>query len=232
MKILAVDVGLKNLSLCCIDNTYNVFLWETYDLLSPENQECQGLVTENVLCGKKSGYIVPRTELPELFVCKKHLPKNCSFKKLKEFKVKDLLLQEIAYLIQSRLEKIYTNTPGIHELDKIVIELQPCINQKMKFVSHILFGQFVKLYGTGIPIRFVSASKKLKFKYFKTEFYNTVCKDTYNLKKYQDRKKACVEYTKWVIGNKLCNTELLEKFVKHSKLDDLSDTWAMAMNEI
>ena len=112
-------------------------------------------------------------------------------------------------------------------MKQVVIELQPKINQKMKFTSHIIYGKLVELYkNTDTTIRFVRASQKLKA-YTGPEI---VCK----LKgSYPRRKWLSIQYTRWFLENRFHpdqKEKWLTEFLTCGKADDRSDTFLMALN--
>lgn len=147
---------------------------------------------------------------------------------LKTKKIDEYLLQDIAKIVLDKVDEIYNDNINLFEnLSKISIELQPKINQKMKFTSHIIYGKLVELMkNTKCEIRFVRASQKLKA-YTGPEIKCSI------KNAYKKRKFLSVEYTKWFLENKFnkeqrdCWYPILEN---HSKKDDISDTYLMAIN--
>lgn len=149
---------------------------------------------------------------------------------LKKKNVNDYLLQDIANTVLLKIGEIYdTNIDIFKSVNQIIIELQPKLNSKMKFTSHIIYGKLVELYrGTKCSIRFVRASQKLKA-YTGPEIK---C----HLKgKYAQRKWLSIEYCKWFLQNKFSEDQCerwLPFFLSHSKCDDLSDVNLMCINAL
>lgn len=236
--ILTIDIGIRNLAMCimsCSDNklldTYKIELWDVYDTLNNDDYSCTSLIKNGNICNKKcsSHYIDKNNN--NIFCCKTHFPKNIIYDKkniFKRKKINDYLLYDITKIILNRIQEIYNNNIDIfNKLSSIFIELQPKVNPKMIFISHIIYGKFVELYKDSIiNIKFVRASQKLKA-------YNgpeIIC----NLKGvYAKRKYLSIEYTKWFIENKfsLEQKEIwFQLFLKSIKLDDKSDVFLMNIN--
>lgn len=211
---MAVDVGIKNLAFCCMDNDYNVYFWDNVNLIEDEtDNKCSSLTKKNTICNKKA-----KGKCEGNYMCKTHFPKNKKIIQVKPKKVNSFLLQDIALLVQEKINFIHEQHEEIHDIDKIVIELQPRVNQKMKFISHIIYSELVRLYkNTTTQVRFVPASRKLRGIMYKK----------YNLKNtYANRKKMSIMYVEDFIKN---NESLMEKFKGFSKRDDACDTFAMCL---
>lgn len=242
--IMSVDIGIRNLSLCIMscDNTkeiifdtFKIHLWDVFDTLDTEEHFCKSYQKNKNLCNKKCAYKY-LLENNNVFTCKSHFPKELlPIQKCNNFKKKminDYLLQDIADIILTKFQLIYEdNIILFTQLKSIIIELQPKINQKMKFISHIIYGKLVELMKQ-LPlkctIRFVRASQKLKA-YTGPEIE---CK----LKgAYAKRKWLSIAYTKWFLENKF-NIEEKEKWIpillSHKKTDDMTDCMLMAINAL
>jgi hypothetical protein len=241
--ILTIDVGLRNLAMCIMSaqeksdiSSYNIHLWETYNTLDSDDYTCESLQKSGNVCGKKCGFKYVK-DSQQIFCCKTHFPKELKKGKqvdkkyiFKKKMVNDYLLQDIAKIVLTRLQDIYnTNKELFNSVTQVLIELQPKMNRKAIFTSHILYGKLVELYlGSSTTIRFVRASQKLKA-YTGPEI---VCK----LKgAYAQRKWLSVQYTKWFLEN-IFSQEQKEKwlpdFLSCKKADDRSDTALMAINAL
>lgn len=238
--IATIDVGLKNLAICvmnCDDKknykTYNIQLWNVFNLLDDEQYKCKEKTKTDKICNKKALYKYTNktdNENSLIYTCKTHFPKDITIKatnKVKSKLVKEFLLQDIATIVIEKINDILMEYNDLFiNIKKILIELQPRINNKMLFVSHLIYGKFTEFYiGTPTVIRFIRASNKLK------AYKGPVV--TCNLKgAYAKRKYLSVEYTKWLLNEKLCDTISYEKFMEHSKKDDLGDVFLMAINDL
>lgn len=236
--ILSIDIGIKNLSLCCIHtesqqdvSQYQIKLWDVYDTLDTEDFYCNSLKKNGNTCGKRCGYKYNNNGI--IYCCKTHFPKDIPIKPQNKYKkrlVNDYLLQDIAKIVLTRLQRIYDdNIDTFRCIKSIVIELQPKVNQKMKFISHIIYGKLVELYyNTTTTVRFVRAAQKLKA-YTGPEL---VC----NLKgAYSKRKWLSIQYTKWFLENRFSPEQKniwLQHFEKHKKRDDMGDTFLMTINAL
>lgn len=237
--ILTIDVGLKNLAMCIMDNHNKIYLWDVYNILEKEdlsNQKCHGInIKTKKQCTTKCQYYIPHPQNKindndnndKIYSCKKHFPKELKDiqKKyfIKEKKVTEYLLQDIASKIMNSIDTIYTTNKNVfNTVTNICIELQPRINQRMKFTSHIIYAKFVDLYKLSIPIRFIRPSQNLGA-------YNGPLVEC-NLKNaYSRRKFLSIEYVKWYLEHDLLNNEFnkdkkwLEYLLTNSKKDDLCD---------
>jgi hypothetical protein len=234
--ILTIDVGLKNLAMCIMDNNNKIYLWDVYNILEKEDvssQQCHGInIKTKKQCSTKCQYYLPPSynkinSQDKLYSCKKHFPNELkeSQKKyiIKEKKVTEYLLQDIANKIMNSIDTIYTANKDIfNTVTNICIELQPRINQRMKFTSHIIYAKFVDLYKLSIPIRFIRPSQNLGA-------YNGPLVECKLKNAYSKRKFLSIEYVKWYLQHDLLNNEFnkdkkwLEYLLTHSKKDDLCD---------
>lgn len=237
--ILSVDIGLRNLALCCMSATdksdmssYVIHLWDVYNTLDSDDYKCPGIQKSGKICGKKCSFKYTIENLV-VHTCKTHFPKNLDIK-LKQhlFKKKlidDYLLQDIAKIVIAKIQEIYDQHLLALNLTSIFIELQPKINRKAVFTSHIIYGKLVELYkDTNVPIRFVRASEKLKA-YTGPEIQ---CK----LKgAYAQRKWLSIQYTRWFLENKF-SKEQMNKWLPYLNSNvtkaDLTDTALMSINAL
>jgi hypothetical protein len=240
MSILSIDIGIKNLSMCILNyedkndlSSYKIQLWNVFDTLDTKEYLCEELKKNNTKCGKKCNYTFMLENI-ERFCCKTHFPKILlPIKKQNQIKkklVNDYLLQDIAKIVLTKLQEIYnTNFDIFSQIKSIIIELQPKINPKMKFISHIIYGKLTELYlDTNTTIRFVRASQKLKA--YKGPALECKLKGAY-----AKRKWLSIQYTRWIIENTFHleqKEQWLPFFETHSKKDDMSDTLLMGINAI
>ena len=197
----------------------------------PSEVKKQVLVGECIddITGEKKNVYTNVTTTEIVHSCKRHCPKDIVNQKkyfIKEKKVGDFLLQDIAERIMKSINDIYnTNIELFSKLTNICIELQPKVNQRMKFTSHIIYAKFVDLYkdcNGEIPIRFIRASQNL-------QAYRGPPVECKLKTPYAKRKYLSVAYTKWYLQHDLLNTEFnksknyLEFLLSHPKKDDLCD---------
>jgi hypothetical protein len=238
--ILSIDIGLRNLSMCIMSgdpsdwNTFKIHLWDNFNTLDGDDYNCETQMKNGKTCGKKCTckYTENNTII---YTCKTHLPKEYKGQKNTEYKKKninDYLLQDLADLVLRRVQEIYDTHKAIFsQLTGIVIELQPKINQKMKFTSHIIYGKLVELYrDTKCTIRFVRAAQKLKA--YTGEPIETQCP---RKGAYAKRKWLGIQYCTWFLEHKFCKEERdkwLPLLQSHKKQDDIADANLMTINAI
>ena len=237
--ILSIDIGLRNLSMCimsCEDKTnletYKIHLWDVYNTLDSDDYHCESLQKSGKVCNKKCSLKYNAND-KTIFTCKTHFPKDLlPIKKTNEFKKKaidDYLLQDIAKIVLAKVQDIYdTHKPIFEQLKSIIIELQPKINAKMKFTSHIIYGKLVELYReTSTTVRFVRASQKLKA-------YTGPALECKLKGAYAKRKWLSIQYTSWFLENKF-SKEQKEKWLPiflTCQKADMGDTFLMAINAL
>ena len=246
--VLTIDVGLKNLAMCMMDSQYNIYLWDVYNVLDDEqySYSCEIRQKDGKMCAKKCQFKIPKElknksilqsnnidekeNTTEFFYsCKRHFPKEIPNQKkyfIKDKKVGDFLLQDIAERIMKGIHDIYNkNIDLFTRVTNICIELQPKVNQRMKFTSHIIYAKFVDLYkdyNVEVPIRFIRASQNLQA--YRGPPVECKLKTPYSRRKY-----LSVAYTKWYLEHDLLHNEFnksknyLQFLLSHPKKDDLCD---------
>jgi hypothetical protein len=240
--ILTVDVGLRNLAFCIMDaetktnlSSYSIHLWDVYNTLDSDDYKCSGIQKSGKVCGKKCSlkHINTLSLNTYNYTCKTHFPKNITIEKKHVFKKKMIdsyLLQDIADIVLLKIQDIYdSNILLFKQLKNVLIELQPKINQKAKFTSHIIYGKFVELFrNQNTIIRFVRASQKLKA--YTGEEIECHLKGAYSRRKW-----LSVQYTSWFLENKFSESQRntwLTVFSSKRVKPDMADTFLMAINAI
>jgi hypothetical protein len=235
--ILTIDVGLKNLAMCIMEgsdsvnlSSYRIHLWEVYNTLEEQIPNCSSLTKAGTICGKRS---TCKWSLDSEIKhsCKTHFPKQITFTakhQVKSKRVDDFLLQDITRIILQKIVAIYQEHQSIfRQVQKVVIELQPKVNNKMKLISHLIYGKMVELYmNTHVAVRFVSASQKLKA--YKGPLITCKLKSAYARRKY-----LSIQYTTWFLDTQFDKVESVKwqkRFESHNKQDDLGDVFLMAIN--
>jgi hypothetical protein len=240
--ILAIDVGLKNLSICIMSkvqneahSTINIHAWDVFNILSSEDEEfkCDALMKNGKECGKTCKYKYDENGITK-YSCKLHFPKNITIKKentIVPIKIKDIELQVIVKMMIKKVIEIYNNNSNhFKDLDKILIELQPKCNDKMKLLSHIIYGKIIDLLidSNNVDIKFIRATQKLKI--YDGPDIECTLKDGYAKRKFMS-----IKYTEYFI-DKLCNeTEKLlwkERFEAVKKKDDMADVFCYCIGHL
>jgi len=237
--IVTVDVGLKNLAFCIMEcenpkelSTYNIKLWNVYNTLETPVYLCKGILKSGKTCGKRCLYKYQNGELELEYTCKLHFPKSQIIKSNNHYKQKrvdEYLLQDITKIVLTKMNSIFEeNSDLFDKVTKVLIELQPKINNKMKLISHLIYSKFVELFinNPKTTIRFVRAAQKLKA--YKGPIIMCNLKGAYARRKY-----LSIQYTKWFLNNKFSKEEKekwLDVFLSNNKQDDLGDVFLMAIN--
>ena len=163
MRILSIDVGIKNLALCVIevthDQNFKIIDWQVINLCG-EKQMC----SQNTKKGPCKS--IAKFKNQGKYTCKRCLNKkgvileNCI--EIKEINAKDLSLIDIGVAIKNKLED-YFNNLGHNLPCKILIENQisPIAN-RMKTIQGMIAQFFIMKDYTSKHIEFISASNKLK----------------------------------------------------------------------
>lgn len=233
---LSIDIGIRNLSLCVMSSidlvdlqNYKIKLWDVYDTLDDCDKLCKGVIKSGRVCGKKCGYKYKEDNI-DIFSCKTHCNKSKKVLVYKKKAIANYLLQDIAKIVLAKFQEIYDNNIDIFKsIDTIVIELQPKINSKMVFISHIIYGRLVELYReTKTTVRFVRAATKLKA--YTGSYIECKLKSPY-----AKRKWLSVQYTEWFLKNKFCIEQKnvwLPIFETKTVKPDMGDTFLMAINSL
>lgn len=246
--VASIDVGIKNLAMCIMENApgdaknfhrYSILLWDVFNLLENDTHLCKGLTKKGTVCGRKSTMKWTVQGAVVNYSCKTHFPKHITTtaaNKYAQKKVNDYLLQDIALAVITKLNHLFETYADLFKtLDKVVIELQPKVNNKMKFISHIIYGKFVEFLTTSsqqtikkCTVRFVRAAQKLKA-------YTGPALECALKGAYAKRKWLSIQYTSWFLTNKFNvdqKNAWYECLQTHSKADDLCDTFLMSINEL
>ena len=99
MKILSIDVGIKNLAFCLfdkalIDNAFKITKWDIIDISEQEDNLICSFIDKNVLCNKPAKF-----KKDNECYCLKHSKKQ-------QFKI-PLLEQKSAFINKQKIQKLY-----------------------------------------------------------------------------------------------------------------------------
>ena len=213
MRILSIDVGIKNLALCLLEinenKEYKIIDWQVINLCG-EKQIC------NQITKKGPCKSIAKFKNGGENTCKRCLNKkgviidNCI--EIKEINAKDLSLIDIGVAIKNKLEDYYEKGDDIL-LSKILIENQisPLAN-RMKTIQGMIAQFFIMKNYTSEHIEFISASNKLKL-FIKSKKTS-----------YSERKKLGISITLELLDS-LWKTYFLES----KKKDDLADCFLQGL---
>ena len=211
-KILSIDVGIKNLAYCILDENKKICDWNVLNLidetiycccLKKNGSPCKSKASfYEIINNKKNGYCKTHTK-PEL-------------NKIKNRKVKSISIKEISQTLFETLN----NYSEMLNVNKVIIENQPCLmNPMIKTVQVLIYSYFIMngLMNNDsniIDVQFVNAKNKLSF-------YDGPPIELFSNNKYTQRKKESIEVCKYMLSD---NTQK-EFFLSHTKKDDLADSY-------
>jgi hypothetical protein len=145
-------------------------------------------------------------------------------------KCKNFSLNEITKRLYTRLNSELDE----YAITEVLLENQPCMkNPMMKSIQMIIYGYFqyqsILLERTIKNIALVSASNKLKVGKNFNEINNS--ENIVKIKsKYTRNKKLAIEYTNWILKNRVTKYDELNKFFNdHKKKDDLADAFLQGL---
>lgn len=98
MIILSIDVGIKNLAVCCFEvdcqnKTQNIIDWDVHDLCGQNNFKCLFETKNGKKCNKNAKYIKN-----DLYCCKTHANSSKYFIPTSEMNIKNLKKKRISEL--------------------------------------------------------------------------------------------------------------------------------------
>jgi len=242
-KVIAWDIGLKNLSYCILQKTneneegvdypvdkhgYSIIDWEVINLYPEEKKPvCIGLTKKKTICGKKAKMLLGSDNF-----CKTHAPKGS--KEVKKKKAKNKHPFEYATRIKKELDK----RPELCEVNNVIIENQPAlVNPIMKSVQMIIFSYFSFKHSKDkqVYVQNVNAKRKEKLpdkdvKWEGSQYQKDYIERIKNIStkdKYTRRKKLCFYYAKLCLETAPGLQDFLET---HKKQDDLTDSFLMCVD--
>jgi len=228
MSVLTIDVGLINLAICCVSksNKYNIHFWELLNILGTVHSKCCGIKKNGQECTSNASLKDSSGKLS----CKVHYKGTVPITRKNQItrkKVANFSLQDIAAKLIECIQDIFDRHNSIFlGITNVLIELQPRVNNKMKFSSHIIYGKLLDLFkkhNLNISIRFVSAKSKLKN-------YQGPCL-TIKKNTYKNRKDSSIEMVEWYLNQKINEyIKWNDIFNKFTKKDDVSDALLYAIN--
>ncbi len=223
MKILAFDIGIKNLSYCLLsddNDTLNIIDWDLINLSQNEDFYCESLLKNKKQCEKVAKYYID-----DCYYCKRHkIPKSKVIKKEKRS------LSDHAIEIKRQFDM----REEMQDIDVVLIENQPVfMNPVMKSIQIIVFSYFCfKITENHIIVNNVNARTKENLpnndtKWVSTKYYDNFAKEIGDKKdKYKRRKIICREYAKYLLDNQPGIQDFL---LNHKKQDDLTDCFLMCV---
>ncbi len=264
MKVLSIDVGIKNLAFCLLeklDNGYKIVKWDSINVADSETHVCCA-IEKNKPCekpakffkntcyyclkhSKKQNLQIPTSELSTSFINKQKMPKllelaeKYNIKYEKPIKKGELVNALNEYIHETCFESIVSSNASKtdlitigknikikfneifegEEIDVVIIENQisPIAN-RMKTIQGMIAQYFI-MKKTSQQIEFISAANKLK----SHEISN---KDK---TKYSERKKMGIQKCLELLNNEGNLMIWSDYFNKHSKKDDLADSFLQGL---
>jgi len=214
-KILSIDVGIKNLAYCVLDNNKKICDWNVLNLIE-DNLVCCCDNKNGSPCKSKATFYKMNENQTEcrLGFCKKHTIPDAN--PVITRKVKSISTKEISELLFTTLDKY----PDMLQVDTVIIENQPCLmNPMIKTIQVLLFSYFMikgvlKEDSLITDVKAINARNKLSF-------YDGPTFPVFSKNKYTQRKKEGIEVCKYILNE----SEQLDFFLSHNKKDDLADSF-------
>tara|TARA_B110000967_G_C18736468_1_gene485355 strand:+ start:149 stop:877 length:729 start_codon:yes stop_codon:yes gene_type:complete len=233
MKILSIDVGIKNIAVCVVQfnaSGHRIMEWVIINLIQDllDNQLTCCVTRRGSRCKKVASnkVIVHDTVLGfcKLKTCQKELLGSYTKRQIKKYK--KINANHVGLdILGSNIYHGLMALKNLDNLDYVLIENQPVLkNPKMKSIQMIIYSFFMFMAETP-----KSAHKTILFNpSTKLKVYDGPTIKTTIKNKYAIRKFLSVEYTKYFL-NKTQNTNWIEFFNDNSKKDDLADAYLQAL---
>ena len=211
-NVLGIDTGMKNLGLCVMNNS-EILLWDVFNILE-----------DDVLYCTKEGCSVKAKWKPGV-LCGRHYKGAKETKyAVKQKKCSSYTPEQLATCVSKLFTNLFSDNEEIFKnINLVVFELQPRINQRAKMMSHFIYMKicdYIVTNGLKCKMKFERASCKLKN--FKGD------KGLYVKNTYTNRKKKSVEYTKQILED--YDPKWLESLENMSKKDDACDALLISYN--
>ena len=219
MRLISFDVGIKNLSFCCLDYTddkYRIYDWGIINISCDEC--CDHIIKGGRKCEMSASVINESGKK----LCNSH-KKNKEYKDLKLKKIPKIKNQtlHIGENIVNRL-----NEKDFLDVHDVIIENQPALkNPTMKTVQMMIYSYFLINGYTNEDsiidnIEMINARNKLKA-YNGPPIESPYSKDVKN--RYKTNKYLAIEYCKHMVTCE--ESSFQELFNTSKKKDDLSDSF-------
>jgi hypothetical protein len=274
MKILSIDVGIKNLAFCLFSKSieqeehhFHIEKWDSINLSQQNEMKCLEIeknqpcnkaakFTKNGKCyclkhSKKQEYQIPTSELKSGFINKQKIQSlyemadkykikyekpikknelvslindyiyNTCFESIENTNASKIDLVTIGRNLQSKFDTILDE--HLSTIDKVIIENQisPIAN-RMKTIQGMIAQYFI-MKNNNISIEFVSSINKLKDS--STESNSNKNEGKEDKLKYGDRKKIGIKKCLEILTNEHNYKTWEDFFSKHTKKDDLADSF-------
>jgi len=256
MKLLSIDVGIKNLALCLLNienkEKYEILNWDVVNLCNEIDVKC-------FMCSKSAKFINK-----EIHCCKKHIPdtglslidKELEMKNLKKTKVNDikeifkrhniefdnktskvLLLDYFEKLIPDKYVIPFSNKVNCNDLNliEIGINLKDKLNnlyENMKIDTVIIENQISPIANRMKTLQGMIAQYFILNDMTDIQFISASNKlKDYVSKKttYSERKHKGIEICEEILINNTDICQYLDMFNTHKKRDDLADCFLQGL---
>tara|TARA_B100000965_G_scaffold405640_1_gene440526 strand:+ start:17371 stop:18084 length:714 start_codon:yes stop_codon:yes gene_type:complete len=224
MRILSIDVGIKNLSYVLIEVNsirpnldWKIIEWKNVNI--NESYTDLNYISLEYLRWTKTKLIECLTSLINSGELTIEIPEKSNKKGLQDLIKKHLRNKKVKKATSIELQTIVKNVAKHFDsvfsplcCDAVIIENQPCMkNPQMKSMQMIVFTYFCLLKGSNHIVKCVSASRKMQF-----------CKSIgwiENIPKgYSETKKCSID-----VVSKLFGDSPPDSWINSKKKDDLSD---------
>lgn len=154
MKVLSIDVGIKNLAFCLLEKldgleNFNIKKWDVINVSEEEILKCCSL-EKNIVCNKPAKF-----EKEKQYYCLKHSKKQC-------YQIPTLELKP-AFINKQNIQKLYELADKYNISYEKHSKKQVLVNIIKKYISDTCFNPIININASKVDLINIGKNIKIKF---------------------------------------------------------------------